>query len=370
MRERVGLLTGVADGLPWLGTFHAIGAKVLRRHAELVGLKSNFTILDTDDQLRLLKQILHAENIDDKRWPARAMAALIDGWKNRGLDPAHAPADEAAGFANGRGAAALPSLSGAAEDAQRRRFRRPAARGPAAVPRAGRCPGRVSTSLALSAGRRVPGHQRRPVPVAAPAGPGPPQPVLRGRRRPVHLRLARRRRRQHPALRTRLSRRDGDPTRAKLSLRRAYPGGRRRAHHPQSQPPRQDSLHRGRHGRKANGRRRVGQPGGGAGRRRRDRGGAARRRDAERNGDTGARLVPDARIRGAFHRAGHSLPGDRRPALLRAGRNPRRARLSALRRPARRRPRLRAHLQHAAARSRRGDAQSAARPIAAAPASR
>ncbi|THD44262.1 MAG: ATP-dependent DNA helicase [Bradyrhizobium sp.] len=105
MRERVGLLTGVADGLPWLGTFHAIGAKTLRRHAELVGLTSNFTILDTDDQLRLIKQILVAENIDDKRWPPRALAALIDGWKNRGLDPAHAPADEAAGFANGRGAA-------------------------------------------------------------------------------------------------------------------------------------------------------------------------------------------------------------------------------------------------------------------------
>jgi DNA helicase-2/ATP-dependent DNA helicase PcrA len=105
MRERVGLLTGVADGLPWLGTFHAVGAKVLRRHAELVGLKSNFTILDTDDQLRLLKQILIAESIDDKRWPPRALAGLIDGWKNRGLDPAHAPADEAGGFANGRGAA-------------------------------------------------------------------------------------------------------------------------------------------------------------------------------------------------------------------------------------------------------------------------
>jgi DNA helicase-2/ATP-dependent DNA helicase PcrA len=105
MRERVGLLTGVPDGLPWLGTFHSVGAKLLRRHAELVGLKPNFTILDADDQLRLLKQVLQAENIDDKRWPPRALAALIDGWKNRGLDPQHAPVDESAGFANGRGAA-------------------------------------------------------------------------------------------------------------------------------------------------------------------------------------------------------------------------------------------------------------------------
>ncbi len=105
MRERVGLLTGVVEGMPWMGTFHSIGAKILRRHAELVGLKPNFTILDTDDQIRLIKQILQAENIDDKRWPARALASLIDGWKNRGLDPAHVPRGEADAFAAGRGGA-------------------------------------------------------------------------------------------------------------------------------------------------------------------------------------------------------------------------------------------------------------------------
>ena len=104
MRERVGALTGSVEGMPWMGTFHSIGAKVLRRHAELVGLKPNFTILDTDDQIRLIKQILQAENIDEKRWPARALAGQIDGWKNRGLDPAHVPAGESAAFANGRGA--------------------------------------------------------------------------------------------------------------------------------------------------------------------------------------------------------------------------------------------------------------------------
>ena len=105
MRERIGVLTGVFDGMPWMGTFHSIGAKILRRHAELVDLKSNFTILDTDDQLRLLKQILKAADIDDKRWPARALASQIDGWKNRGRDPAQIPASEAAAFANGAGAA-------------------------------------------------------------------------------------------------------------------------------------------------------------------------------------------------------------------------------------------------------------------------
>src|SRR5271154_3610167 len=103
MRERIEALTGVHDGLPWMGTFHSIGAKLLRRHAELVGLKPNFTILDTDDQLRLLKQILKAENIDEKRWPARALAGCIDDWKNRGLTPADVGPREGAAFANGGG---------------------------------------------------------------------------------------------------------------------------------------------------------------------------------------------------------------------------------------------------------------------------
>jgi DNA helicase II / ATP-dependent DNA helicase PcrA len=89
--------------MPWLGTFHSIGTKILRRHAELVGLKSGFTILDTDDQIRLLRQVLAAENVDDKRWPARALAHQIDHWKNRGLDPSQLPAGEAAAFANGKG---------------------------------------------------------------------------------------------------------------------------------------------------------------------------------------------------------------------------------------------------------------------------
>ncbi|MFZ0528435.1 MAG: UvrD-helicase domain-containing protein [Xanthobacteraceae bacterium] len=104
MKHRVGDIVGqVVEGMPWLGTFHSIGVKILRRHAELVGLKSDFTILDVDDQIRLLKQQLEAEHIDEKRWPARVLASLIDGWKNRGLTPEQVPSGEAAVFANGKG---------------------------------------------------------------------------------------------------------------------------------------------------------------------------------------------------------------------------------------------------------------------------
>ena len=77
--------------------------KILRRHAELVGLKPDFTILDVDDQIRLIKQLLEAENIDEKRWPARVLPMLMDGWKNRGLTPEQVPGGEAAVFANGKG---------------------------------------------------------------------------------------------------------------------------------------------------------------------------------------------------------------------------------------------------------------------------
>ena len=104
MRQRVAVFAGSEQAMPWLGTFHSVGAKILRMHAELVGLRPNFTILDSDDQLRLLKQLLQAENLDDKRWPARALANLIDGWKNRGIDPKSVSPSEASGFAAGKGA--------------------------------------------------------------------------------------------------------------------------------------------------------------------------------------------------------------------------------------------------------------------------
>ena len=106
MKDRVSAMVGEAvEGMPWLGTFHSIGAKILRRHAELVELKSDFTILDTDDQIRLMKQVIQAADIDEKRWPARLFASVIDNWKNRGLAPADVSAGEAMSFADGRGKA-------------------------------------------------------------------------------------------------------------------------------------------------------------------------------------------------------------------------------------------------------------------------
>ena len=105
MKERVSKISGGAiEGMPWLGTFHSVAARMLRSHAELVGLQSNFTILDTDDQLRVLKQLIQAANLDEKRWPARQLAALIDRWKNRGWTPAQIDAGESEAFAAGRGA--------------------------------------------------------------------------------------------------------------------------------------------------------------------------------------------------------------------------------------------------------------------------
>ena len=106
MRERIAAIIGPsAEGLRWLGTFHSVAAQILRRHAELVGLKSNYTILDTDDQERLIKQVLEAENIDTKRWTPKALAGLIDHWKNRGWRPDQLPVAENAHFANNKGQA-------------------------------------------------------------------------------------------------------------------------------------------------------------------------------------------------------------------------------------------------------------------------
>jgi DNA helicase-2/ATP-dependent DNA helicase PcrA len=102
MRERVSAILGrPAEGL-WLGTFHALCARMLRRHAEHVGLQSNFTILDTDDQLRLLKQVMEAEAVDTKRWPAQGLMGVVQRWKDRGLTPARVTAAEDSDYANGK----------------------------------------------------------------------------------------------------------------------------------------------------------------------------------------------------------------------------------------------------------------------------
>ena len=106
MRERVAAIIGPSVEQIWLGTFHALCTRILRRHAELVGLKSNFTILDTDDQIRLLKQVLQAEGIDDKRWPARVLMTVIQRWKDRALSPEKVGTAEADDLAGGK----LPAI--------------------------------------------------------------------------------------------------------------------------------------------------------------------------------------------------------------------------------------------------------------------
>ncbi|MCU0886571.1 MAG: UvrD-helicase domain-containing protein [Rubritepida sp.] len=102
MRERVAaILQRPVEGL-WLGTFHALAARMLRRHAELVGLRSDFTILDPDDQARLLKQVMEAAGVDLKRWPVNGLMGIIQRWKDRGLTPARIPAAESSDYANNR----------------------------------------------------------------------------------------------------------------------------------------------------------------------------------------------------------------------------------------------------------------------------
>jgi len=106
MKTRIEHFVPQLEAMPWMGTFHSIGARIIRGHAELVGLTPQFTIIDTDDQIRLIKQLLAAENIDEKRWTARGFAGMLDNWKNRGWLPEDVPEAERLQFANGR----LPNL--------------------------------------------------------------------------------------------------------------------------------------------------------------------------------------------------------------------------------------------------------------------
>lgn len=103
MKNRIEQLVPRLEAMPWMGTFHSIGARILRHNAKLVGLEPDFTILDTDDQIRLIKQLLDAENIDEKRWPAKLFASMMDGWKNKGLLPKDVSPAESGSYANGRG---------------------------------------------------------------------------------------------------------------------------------------------------------------------------------------------------------------------------------------------------------------------------
>ncbi|MCH1483861.1 MAG: UvrD-helicase domain-containing protein [Alphaproteobacteria bacterium] len=102
MKSRVSAMVGPLAEQAWLGTFHALAARMLRRHADLVGLRPDFTILDVDDQIRLIKQLMEVENIDAKRWPARLLGGVIQRWKDRGLTPEKIGAAEAGDLANGQ----------------------------------------------------------------------------------------------------------------------------------------------------------------------------------------------------------------------------------------------------------------------------
>ena len=148
MKNRVGQMLGqTVEGMPWMGTFHSISVKILRRHSELVGLKSSFTILDTDDQLRLLKQLIQAEKIDEKRWPPRMLAGLIDGWKNRAFTSKTVPAS---GVALRRARRRpLRRLSRAVAHAERCRFWRSFAALRGDFSKISRCFGRLSAPLSL-----------------------------------------------------------------------------------------------------------------------------------------------------------------------------------------------------------------------------
>ena len=194
--------------------------------------------------------------------------------------------------------------------------------------------------------------------------------LLRRRRRPVDLRLARRGGRQHPALRPRLPRRQGDPAGAELPLDRTHSRRGQPPDRAQRGPARQDAPHRGRARREGHRHRLLGLRGRGALDRRGDRGAAAQRPHARRDRHPGARLVPDARVRGPLRHPRPALSRDRRPALLRARRDPRRHGVSARHPLADRRPRLRAHRQHAEARPRRRHHPDPARPRPQAAASR
>ena len=299
MKERIGQLVGGAlEGMPWLGTFHAVGVKILRRHGELVGLKSGFTILDVDDQLRLVKQVIEGANLDKDRWPARQLAALIDGWKNRGVTPDKVPRGEAFAFAEGKGAQLYAAYQQRLKELNAVDF------GDLLLETIRLF--RENPDVLADYQRRfryilVDEYQDTNVAqylwLRLLAG-SDFERLLRRRRRPVHLRLARGRGGQHPALRGRFPWRQGDPPGAQLPLHRAHPGRCRRSHRPQQGPARQDAVHRRRHGRAREPHGAVGRRGGGAHHLRRHRGAAQGRPAARRHGHPGAGVLPDARLRG------------------------------------------------------------------------
>ena len=364
MRERVAAMLGrPAEGL-WLGTFHALCARMLRRHAELVGLTSSFNILDTDDQLRLLKQVMEAGRIDTKRWAPPALMALIQRWKDRGLPPARLTAAEDTDFANGR----ARDLYAAYQD--RLRSLNAADFGdlllhvteilrdqPDVLAQYHRTFRYIlvdeyqDTNLVQYLWLRLLAQSHRNICCVG----DDDQSIYSWRGAEVENIL--RFEKDFPG-------RANRPAGTQLPLDRADPGRRVRPDRPQRGPPGQDPAARPQRRRAARRSSVVGLW---------DSEEEARmvgdrveqlRRDGEcagRNGGAGARRLPDPRLRGAADHARPALPRHRRPAVLRARRNPRRHRLYARPAPAGRRPGVRAHRQRAAPRRRRAGAARHAR---------
>ena len=419
MKHRVEeIVGGVVEGMPWLGTFHSIGVKILRRHAELVGLKPDFTILDVDDQIRLLKQLLAAENIDEKRWPARVLAMLIDGWKNRGLTPEQVPPAEAAAFANGKGLKLYKAFQerlkilNAADFgdlllenirlfreqpevlrqyqvrfrfilvdeyqdtnvaqylwlrllAQRTSFTSPRVRGEVE-----RSEGEGAPALPEQVER--PPHPN-PLPASGerePAGNkniccvGDDDQSIYGWRGAEVDNILRFEHDFPGATVIRLERnyRSTGHILAAASHLIAHNEGRLGKTLRTDDVPGEKVFVTGAWDSEEEARA-VGEEIEAAAARRPDR----RKACAQPDRHPGARLVPDARVRGSLRHARPALPRDRRPALLRTRGNPRRARLSARDQFAGRRSRLRAHRQRAQARPRRRHRAAPARPRPQAP---
>ena len=228
-------------------TFHSACARILRSEAERLGYTRGFTIYDEADSVRLVKQCIDELDIDPKRFPPRAIKRQISDAKNQLLDAEAYRRRSRLLRADGR--RGLRALRAAHPRDERDGLRRPAAPvgEPArAVPRGARAlPARASAR----AGRRVPGHQPRPVPLAAAAGRRAPQPGCGRRRRPVDLRLPRRRHPQHPGVRARLPRRRGGQARAELPLHADHPRRRQRGHQQQPRADREGPVDRERQGR-------------------------------------------------------------------------------------------------------------------------
>ena len=217
MRERIGRLLGSDPAGMWVGTFHAIGARMLRANAPLVGRTNAFTIYDEDDTLAVVKRLMERHRVSPKTWTPRAIAAAISAARNALVDPAEYERLAQTPLETGR-RSRLPRPRRRVSRRERRELRRPARPpGPAAGRQRGRAPA-IREAIPRDPRGRVPGHEPRAVRVRPAARRAARRGGRRRRRRPVHLRLARRRRAQHPRLRARLSVRAGRAPRGELSL--------------------------------------------------------------------------------------------------------------------------------------------------------